>query len=355
MQHPDKYDFSVFIGRLQPPHLGHLSIIREGLKCANFVIVLLGSSHQPRTTRNPFTYEERVQMLRLGLTEEENQRVLLSPLTDILYNDQQWVMNVQRLVQKHVVQHHTEIATAKIALIGHRKDSSSYYLKLFPQWYSVDVAAFKTNQEKVLNSTQIRHALFDQTLPFSKSEIATFIPERIIEKVQAFQQTQTYQDLYVEFEQIQNYLKQWKDVPYPPIFITVDAIVVQSGHLLMVRRKHFPGKGQLALPGGFIRDDETLEEACLRELKEETRLKKPYPVLKGGIKHQRVFDAPHRSTCGRRITHAFFIELAADEQLPSVRGGDDAQRATWIPLSELDPREVFEDHYFIIQNMLGIH
>ncbi len=143
----------------------------------------------------------------------------------------------------------------------------------------------------------------------------------------------------------------WSNAPYPPIFVTVDAIVIQSGHVLLVERKAYPGKGLQALPGGFIRGDESLPAACIRELREETQLKVPGPVLKGSIRARRVFDAPFRSQRGRTITHGFLIELAPAPQLPKVKGGDDARHAFWLPLAELAPEMLFEDHYHIIQAM----
>jgi bifunctional NMN adenylyltransferase/nudix hydrolase len=122
----------------------------------------------------------------------------------------------------------------------------------------------------------------------------------------------------------------------------------------MVERRARPGKGLLALPGGFVDQGEKLVDACLRELREETRLKVPAPVLKGSIKSQQVFDDPHRSARGRTITHAFYMELQPDKTLPKVKGGDDARHALWIPLADLDPTQIFEDHYFIIQEMTGL-
>ena len=136
--------------------------------------------------------------------------------------------------------------------------------------------------------------------------------------------------------------------------MTVDAVVIQSGHVLMVERKARPGKGLLALPGGFLDRGEKLVDACLRELREETRLKVPAPVLIGSIKQQQVFDDPHRSARGRTITHAFYIELAPNKALPKVKGGDDAKQAMWVPLADLDPAKIFEDHYFIIKELTGM-
>ena len=55
------------------------------------MIILCGSAHQPRSTRNPWTVEERELMIRSALTEDENKRVHLVPLMDAPYNDKAWV------------------------------------------------------------------------------------------------------------------------------------------------------------------------------------------------------------------------------------------------------------------------
>jgi bifunctional NMN adenylyltransferase/nudix hydrolase len=119
-----------------------------------------------------------------------------------------------------------------------------------------------------------------------------------------------------------------------------------------VRRGKFPGKGLLALPGGFLNPKETIEDCMLRELREETGLRVPTKVVAGSIKSRRVFDDPHRDARGRVITHAFLIELQPMEGgLPKVTGGDDAIEAFWIPISELQPKLCYADHWDIIRKM----
>ena len=179
------------------------------------------------------------------------------------------------------------------------------------------------------------------------------LPASVNRQLQRFIESDSYQGIREEQTFIADYKAGWSHAPYAPTFVTVDAVVVQSGHLLLVTRKAFPGKGQLALPGGFVNQYEQLEEAVLRELREETRLKVPTPVLKGSIQRRRVFDSPYRSTRGRTITHAFYIELSPETSLPKVKGGDDARHAQWVPLASLDPRQMYEDHYDIIQEMIG--
>jgi bifunctional NMN adenylyltransferase/nudix hydrolase len=125
--------------------------------------------------------------------------------------------------------------------------------------------------------------------------------------------------------------------------------------VLLIERKFAPGKGLYALPGGFVDGSETIFDSCIRELREETKLKVPEKVLRGSNTYSKVFDAPDRSQRGRTITHAFLFELNDSEPLPRVRGSDDAASASWVSFAEIDrmPECFFEDHYHIIQHMIA--
>ncbi|AKJ40666.1 bifunctional nicotinamide-nucleotide adenylyltransferase/Nudix hydroxylase [Pragia fontium] len=346
------YDFTVFIGRFQPFHAGHLRVVREGLNQSDKMILLIGSAWEPRNPRNPWTHQEREYMVRACLSEAENARLLCLPLMDVLYNDELWVRNVQSTVNGLVTAHHiVPHRPAKIALIGHRKDQTGFYLSLFPQWHSISIENYRA-----ISATPIRESFFiDNPQQVVEELVKTeILPEQVANYLIRFSQNNGgFQQVHDEILFIKKYQRAWSAAPYPPVFVTVDSVVIQSGHILLIERKARPGKGLWALPGGFVDQGERLLEACLRELREETRLKVPTPVLKGSIRRQAVYDAPYRSARGRTITHAFCIELEPSTALPKVKGGDDARTARWVPLSELDPQEMFEDHYFIIQDMLG--
>ena len=341
------FDFLVFIGRFQPFHKGHLSVIEAGFEQAEQIIILCGSAHQPRTVRNPWTFAEREAMIRGAVPKSKLKQLHIAPLMDIVYNDESWVKNVQATINGLVTAHHgLPHRLANIGLIGHSKDQSSYYLNLFPQWGSIAVESYKG-----ISATPIREAILSNQAATAYQQL---LPVNVKDSIAEFCQTEAFDCVRTEHQFVQKYQAAWNQAPYAPTFVTVDAVVVQSGHVLMVERKARPGIGLLALPGGFVNQKERLVDACLRELREETRLRVPAPVLKGSIKGQRVFDDPYRSARGRTITHGFYIELEPNKDLPKVKGSDDAKHAVWMPLADLDPRELFEDHYFIIQEMTGM-
>ncbi len=350
------FDALVFIGRFQPFHEGHLHVVRRALDHADRLVVLCGSASQPRSIRNPWTEAERAEMVLGALPGADRGRVQVVPLLDYLYNDGAWIGMVQAAVRDALPQHDAAGNPARCGLIGHKKDQTSYYLRLFPQWRSVEV-----ENHRGISATPIRESILregyrdDLPVPLAEGpgELAAVLPENVREFLNDFSATEDWADLRSDHGFISRYRAGWEKAPHPPTFVTVDAVVVQSGHILLVERRARPGQGQWALPGGFVDQSETLLDACLRELREETRLKVPLPVLKGSLQGMQVFDEPNRSVRGRTITHAFHFELQASESLPRVKGGDDARRAFWTPLAELDPRRMFEDHYFIIRRMLG--
>ncbi|MAY69896.1 MAG: ADP-ribose pyrophosphatase [Halomonas sp.] len=345
-----EFDCLVFIGRFQPPHLGHLAVIRAALKQARQVIVLVGSAWQARSLRNPWRFDERRQMLRSAFDEDDNARLEIVPLLDALYNDDVWVHDVQRKVRD--LAHPESARLPRIGLIGASRGQSSYYLSLFPQWESVSVPLVEA-----ISASQIRERLFrseGSAVEYLSTNASHDLPPGVVEHVRRFMSGKPYRQLGEEQQLLDQYRSAWAQAPYPPIFVTVCAVVVQSGHVLLVRRTSAPGKGLYALPGGFISAQERLMDACLRELRERIRLKVPEPVLKGSLRGQRLFDEPHRSWRGRTLAEAFYFALRPDQNLPRlkpVKGGDHAR---WVPLAELEPESLFEDHFFIIQNFLGL-
>ena len=151
------------------------------------------------------------------------------------------------------------------------------------------------------------------------------------------------------------YRASWAGAPYPPVFVTVDALLRCQGRVLLIRRGHAPGKGLWALPGGFVEPNDTLWQSCLRELEEETHCTLPEERLRAALRGQQVFDHPQRSLRGRVITQAYFIDLGNDT-LPEVRGGDDAAHAEWVAQDLLGGMEdqFHDDHWHILDRFLGL-
>lgn len=339
-----KYDAIVFIGRFQPVHNAHIEIMRKASHLSNKVIIIIGSSGQPRTFKNPWAWEERRFLLEKVLQYKipTNVEVVIDHTYDSIYNDQAWAIRIQDTVGKHTK------SSDNIAIIGHDKDESSFYLKMFPQWKRETTVLFDS-----LHSSDIRDLYFRENT--NMNYLKGVIDMEVYNFLDNFKSTEDYKQILNERKFIETYKSQFASLPYPPVFVTTDAVVIQSGHVLMVKRRSEPGKGLWALPGGFLNanTDKSLLDCAIRELKEETGIKVPVPVLIGNIKDTKVFDAIGRSTRGRTITQAFNIVLP-DGELPKVKGLDDAEKAQWIPIGKLDRAKCYEDHHEIISHFVGI-
>jgi bifunctional NMN adenylyltransferase/nudix hydrolase len=352
-----RFDYAVFIGRFEPFHNAHRAVIDKALSIASKAIVLIGSANKPRTTKDPFFFDERRVMITSAFAAPAASRLLFAPLRDFPQSDDRWMREVQQQVAAAIVgDNAVMIAPKSIALVGHFKDASTDYLRMFPQWTLVEAP---NHQQR--NATELRALMFDAALHADAARgkwmlVQAAVPDGVHAFLAEFSKSAPFAQLVREHDFVRRYRAQFAALPYPPTFVTVDAVVVHSGHVLLVQRRSEPGKGLWALPGGFVDNGERLVDACIRELREETRVKLPEPVLRGSIKASRVFDQPDRSARGRTITHAYFFEFPSGE-LPGVKGGDDAARARWVPLAEFfdtfEP-QMFEDHYGIVSAFLGV-
>ena len=269
-----KYDYAIVIGRFQPFHSAHQKLIQYSLNLAEKVIVILGSARSAPDVKNPFTPAMREEIIRACFPKNSD-KLIFRAIRDYPYNDHVWTTEVQNTVNESV-----EKDEAKIAVIGFFKDRSSYYLNLFPQWHFEEFYVADRSLLQI-NATQVREKFFSGDESWRE-----FVPPQVSAALGIFSETEVFENLNKEFNYLQKYKAdtQFVGVPFEPTFITTDAVVVQSGHVLVIRRGHQPGKGLLALPGGFLATGLTLEDNTVKELKEETGIKIPAQVLRGSIK-----------------------------------------------------------------------
>jgi 8-oxo-dGTP diphosphatase len=128
--------------------------------------------------------------------------------------------------------------------------------------------------------------------------------------------------------------------------VTVDVVIFTVRdrilHVLLVRRGISPFEGQYAIPGGFIHENESLEEAAVRELYEETGVRDVF------LEQLYSFGNVSRDPRGRVITVAYYALIASAQR--SLSAGTDAAEACWFPIAELP--EVAFDHRQILDYAL---
>lgn len=348
----------VYIGRFQIPHIGHETVIKHAIESADRVIIQVGSSELARDPKNPFTFEERKSVLEeitKRIAQEEwnkgrSVKIDILPLHDYVYDNNAWLKEVQDNVKSCT-------SSNDVTITGSRKngDDSTFYLNFFPQWKNDFIQEIQSQAKGTISSTELREAFFvGKTVP------QEFVSKETVEFLDTFCSTKpdVFDNLVKEYEFINRYIEQMKEaLPYDIPFLTGDNIVVAAGHVLLIRRRTFPGKGLFALPGGFFAawNDKDQVDTAIRELKEETKIDVPEKVLRGNIVSATDFSDMHRSLRWRIMTKAVHIQLP-DTSLPKVKGSDDAVAAQWVPLSDVEKYrdQFFEDHYSILQSVLKL-
>ena len=120
--------------------------------------------------------------------------------------------------------------------------------------------------------------------------------------------------------------------------LTVDGVLIEDGRILLIRRGREPFKGKWALPGGFVEYGERVEDAIIREFREETGLETEIAGLLG------VYSDPDRDPRGHTVSIVYLLRRKGGE----MKGGDDASEARFFPLDNL-PEMAF-DHEKIIRD-----
>ena len=342
-----KYNKAVCNGRYQIPHLGHLAMIEEATKIAETTYVVIGSAGAFMSPKQPFSVQERVEMLKLGLRDfgVDLRKIKFVSVHDNRYRNSRWEADMRDAVD--------EQPDDKIVMVGFDKDKGSWWLDTFG-WNVHQVEEYKYN-DLTISATNIRNDYFSgkslYNHPISKSVEMFLI---------GFKLTDKYNTLKDEHEYNLKELAKMENYPYRDSLncMTGDAVVVCNGHLLVTIRGNMPGLGAYALPGGHKNSDETTKECAIRELREEVRLKVPERVIRGSIKDQHLFDYPDRSYPICKPTQAILIELLPDNngKLPKVSPRDEIRDVKWMPLHMVrrNRDKFFDDHYEIIAYFLGL-
>lgn len=327
---------AVFIGRFQPPHRAHLETITRALARFDRLIVVLGSALCYPTPKNPFSAEEREAMIRASVDTEAVQRLHFVAVPDDFYDDPRWFRAVRSAVETIAGNN------AEIYITGYHKDESSYYLHGFGNW------PFEpSGVASPLNATDVRNSYFA-----GNADWKAMVPDTVRQYMEQFATTAEFGRLQAEWKTLQYYRSLEQRYPYPIVHVATDAMVLAQAQVLLVERAGSLSKGAWALPGGYVELKETLLEAALRELREETGL----ALKPSQLSATKAFDYPGRSLRGRVISFGHFFNLG-DTPPPLVQGQDDAARAFWLPLQELPQHQArfFEDHYQEIRWFLEHH
>lgn len=332
------------IGRFQPYHRGHNALVSRAVEIADVVVVIIGCTGCKPDYKNPWTFEERANWIRKAWTPilREGQTLRILPVEDVPYDDPAWVVAVRLAVlDKHV-------DPSECYLVGHKKDASSFYLDLFPDWQFVEVAPQLTT-----GATTIRERFF---LYQDFDRVREMLDRHVFESMQSMGVSR-FLEVRQEALAVEQHDKDWNSLAgerWGVQHVTVDVVLETRDSVLVIERGGDIGKGALAMPGGFVNKDERVTEAALRELQEETGIVLPrdwFPA--NGIGSTVMFDHPGRSLNGRIFTNVLHHKWKSDN-IPMPKASDDARRAFWMLKTDLPKFKhlFFADHYHIINHFI---
>ncbi|MFQ3307299.1 MAG: bifunctional NMN adenylyltransferase/nudix hydrolase [Candidatus Midichloriaceae bacterium] len=163
-------DYLIYIGRFQPFHLGHKYVVEKGLSIGEKIIILCGSSNKKMDILNPWTYDERKIIINESFDNEVRERLIIDYVPDFA-DDSSWINYIKNKV--NILTDNNK----NIGLIGHYKDSSSYYMNMFLDWECIEVENFKD-----INATDVREILF-QNKKDVRENLKNMLPEKILDYI----------------------------------------------------------------------------------------------------------------------------------------------------------------------------
>lgn len=340
-----KYEYTAYIGRFRPFHNQHFKMLSHALTLGKKVIVVIGSAYSALTPKNPFTADQVKELIKTYFSEEDFSRIVFVEQID-LYDKALWVKNVTQKIKKIS-------KNSSCALVTYVKDITGDYQKAFK---SFAIEPHETEDETV-NATAIRKALFEdaQSKEEKLEKLAAFVSEGSKEWLSSWLDSAVAAYLTREYAYYENYKQPFAALPYPPTFNTSDALIVCKHKgvykALFIIRDRAPGKGTLAIPGGFLEAHQTSMQASIDEVEQETGFKLKGNKLKKLYKGNILLDDPLRSLRGRVVSVLHVYNLGTLKTLPVVKGADDAAMAMWLNIRDVakTPERFFEDHYSAVK------
>lgn len=323
---------ALIIGRFQPLHEGHLDLINHALEAADKVLVLVGSTNKLPDFKNPFSYEERLQLLE-GVYAS-NLDVQFRPLPD-RDTDDEWASDVIG----HVLS--IEEDPTEVMLFCNPRDEAFYRKTL--------VFPVTTIDNVKISATDIRNQWYFDSLI---SQAVPPVTRKLLEECA------DYPRLRMEYTTT-THMADRKTQGHPfgnPMEPVSFAVIIQDGQVLLGRRGGPRGAGQMGLPGGFVENTETTLDACMRETKEELGLDLKGLISNGQAVCMAQAVSENLGDLGVRtlgVNYLFVIKEGIT--LDITLDNKETTGYSWVPYLDIceDRALLFFNHNYIVRQLLS--
>lgn len=296
---------AIFIGRFQPFHKGHLEVVQQisAMPEIGGIRIGIGSSNKSNTTENPFTLEERRDMIALSAPAEK--MISIDSIPDVGDN-KLW----------------TEAVLAQYKNEAVFFSGNPLLLKLFSE-AGREVRTVPPHSD--ISGTKVRERMIRG---LDWQSLVPFGTKKILDSIDAISRLR---EIYCT---------------YMRPGLTVDILVdYQNEGLVCIERLNEPYQGWLSLPGGYLNfGREDAPTAASRELFEETNL----TVAPDELSILDVYSDPNRDPRGHIISVAYHTAVSGGE----LKAKDDAKSVMVVPFEELGSRKFGFDHGKIVADFL---
>lgn len=297
------FKYGLYVGRFQPFHKGHLDAIDQMIdNGVDNIIMGIGSMQEKGTEKNPFSWDERVEMIKRGV-EGKDAKFVYFPIPDF-NNKELWTKYIQK---------NTPVTFSEIY------SDNDWTLDCFNDIYGIK--SIRLEQRLDICATDIRYEMSSQDESWREK-----VPKGVEQYLDKIDGAQKVRDI------LSSNMKER---------IALDTIVEYENGIVFIERKN-PPYG-LALPGGLKDNFETVEQGAARELKEETNLDIVDMKMLG------VYSKPGRDPRGP-VTSITFYGKGVGE----LKAKDDAKDVYVVPFEDLGKYNLAFDHGEMIDDYMKI-
>lgn len=322
------------IGRFQPLHNGHISLINKALEENDKVLVLIGSSNKLPDFKNPFSTEQRVEFLAGSFGDEEN--IIVNSIKDY-DSDDEWVQEV----------------TARALSIQEDPTQIMFYCNpKDEEWYRRNfLFPVATLNEVDISATGIRESWYETGQGFDFVCVPAHV-NSIMDELPDFDRLQWEYTTTTRNLQEKTHRHPFNNPMEPVSF----AVIVQDGKVLVGKRVGPRGAGQFGLPGGFVENTETTLDAAMRETKEELGIDLKALITQGkAVCMAQAVSENLRDLGARTLGVNYLFVVKPDVTLDIHLDIFETSETQWVPMMDIceDKYLLFFNHNQVVRQLLS--